>query len=466
MRGWSTISTPVDDSVSRYVMISIEQLEQHAERIRASGLLGRSELMLRLFNFFVDCARTQRVPKEVEVGLDVFGKQADFDVAQDAVVRVYIHKLRRKMDEYYAGPGKEDVVRLMIPKGEYRFVFQDHAEVVEPVLPLDSEDPALLSEAEVELESLVANAAAKKNIPAWKSWLLGGVGLLLVFNLFAVWFWQRGQQEGAAIQVLRNNPVWAKLLDDNLPIYIVVGDYYIFGELDDEGLSVHRLVRDFEINSPTDLEQYLKNNPDQVARYMDMSLQYLPTSTAFALRNLMPILEPNNKGARQVQVILASDLTPAMLRSAHIVYIGLLSGMRVLAPVVFDGSRFAIGDSFDELIDQQTGKHYVSQAGSMQDTKATYLDYGYFSARTGKDGNELVIISGTRDVALMHLAESLTQSTSLDLLNKQAGVKQDFEALYSVTALERSSLGGQVLLTHDFKQAPGASADIPRAAAH
>ncbi|MGD9843195.1 MAG: hypothetical protein AB7U99_09875, partial [Steroidobacteraceae bacterium] len=77
-------------------MTSFEQLQIHAERIRASGALGRSELMLRLFNYFVDCARTQRVPKEIEVGLDVFGKKADFDVGQDAVVRVYIHKLRRK----------------------------------------------------------------------------------------------------------------------------------------------------------------------------------------------------------------------------------------------------------------------------------------------------------------------------------------------------------------------------------
>lgn len=434
-------------------MISLEQLELHAERIRASGVLGRSELMLRLFNFFVDCARAQRIPKEVEVAHDVFGKKADFDVAQDAVVRVYIHKLRRKMDEYYAGTGRADALRLTIPKGEYRFVFQDHAE---PVAPLaEPEDPELASEAEVELESLVANAAAQQGARSWLSWLVGAVAVLLILNLLFMWLRPSLQFASDKIQTVRNHPIWSKMLDDDLPIYIVVGDYYIFGELDDDGIRVHRLVRDFDINSPTDLEQFLKNNPEQVARYMDMSLQYLPTSIAFALRNVMPVLESSKKGERRVQVILASDLTPAMLRSAHIVYVGLLSGMKVLAPIVFDGSRFAIGDSFDELVDQQTGKHYVSQAGSMSETKATYLDYGYMSARTGQDGNEIVILAGTRDVALLHITEALTQPASLDALKKQVVNSQAFEALYSVTALERANLGGELLLTHTFTQSGG-----------
>ena len=435
-------------------MISIEQLELHAERIRASGALGRSELMLRLFNFFVECARTQRVPKEVEVAHDVFGKKADFDVAQDAVVRVYIHKLRRKMDEYYAGAGREEALRLTIPKGEYRFIFQDHAEPV-----YESEDAELArelaSEAEVELESLVANAAAQQATRPWLPWLVGAVAALLVINLLFMWLHASSQFTSDKMQAVRSHPLWSKMLDDDLPIYIVVGDYYIFGELDDDGIQVRRLVREFDINSPTDLEQYLKNNPDQVARYMDMSLQYLPTSIAFALRNVMPVLEPSKKSERQVQVILASDLTPAMLRSAHIVYVGLLSGMKVLAPVVFENSRFAIGDSFDELVDQQTGRNYVSQAGSLSETKTTYIDYGYVSARTGQDGNEIVILAGTRDVALLHLAEALTQPASLDAISKQIKKPQDFEALYSVTALGRSNLGGELLLTHPLSEPIG-----------
>ncbi|MGD9843616.1 MAG: hypothetical protein AB7U99_12095, partial [Steroidobacteraceae bacterium] len=288
----------------------------------------------------------------------------------------------------------------------------------------------------------------------WVPWLMVAVAALLITNLATLVLRPTVQRDSADLQAVRSKPIWAKLLDDSLPIYIVVGDYYIFGELSDDGSRLRRLVRDFDINSPNELEQHLKNSPDLADRYMDLSLQYLPTSTAFALRNLMPILEPNNKGARQVQVILASDLTPTMTRSAHIIYVGLVSGMGILRQIVFDGSRFAIGDSFDELIDLQTGKHYVSQASAaFEDSRAMYMDYGYFSARTTKDGNELVILAGTRDVALLHVAESVTQSVSLASLDKQADVQQGFEgfeALYSVKALERSSLGGRLLLTHQF----------------
>lgn len=428
-------------------MIFSEQLQSHAARIRTSGALGRSELLLRLFNFFVDCSLAQRVPKEIEVALDVFGKKADFDVAQDAVVRVYIHKLRRKLDEYYAGPGREDAVRLLIPKGEYRFVFQDHAEPL-PMAEIEPEDPALTSEAEAELESLVADAAARKTTRLWLPWVVGAVALLLLANLVTLLLRSGDSGDVQALQAVRNNPMWARMLDDNLPIYIVVGDYYIFGELDDSSMQVQRLVREFDINSTNDLEQHLKNNPELAGQYMDMALQYLPTSVAFAMRNVMPVLEPNNKSARQVQVILASSLTPAMVKSSHVIYIGLLSGMGVLRDMGFTDSSFRIGDSYDELLDTRTQTRYVSQASIQTDARARYLDYGFVSTRTGADGNELLVLAGTRDVALMHVAEMLTSKLTLQLLDQQAGATQNFEALYSVQALDQTNLDGKLLLAY------------------
>jgi hypothetical protein len=436
-------------------MVQPEQLQAHAARIRASGALGRSDILLRLFNFFVDCTLAGRVPKEIEVALDVFGKGADFDVGQDAIVRVYIHKLRRKLDEYYAGPGKDDEQRLLIPKGEYRFVMQNHAEPLPPELIAESDGDVdqleLDSSTEAKLEALAAlrqHGVSRR----WLPWVGGLIALLLAANLLVMTLKPGASRATQEVTALRNNPIWARMLDDDLPIYIAVGDYYIFGELDDRHMEPVRLVREYEINSATDLEQYLKNNPDLADRYMDVSLRYLPTSVAFALRNVMPLLEPNAKRARQVQVILASDLTPSMVKSAHIVYIGLLSGMGVLKEIVFAGSHLSIGESYDELLDRQTQKHYISQANSEQDPHESYLDYGFFSARTGVDGNELVVLAGTRDVALMHMAETLTNPTLLTQLNNKAGTTQDFEALYSVQALDRTNLNGKLLLTYRFTE--------------
>jgi hypothetical protein len=68
------------------------------------------------------------------------------------------------------------------------------------------------------------------------------------------------------------------------------------------------------------------------------------------------------------------------------------------------------------------------------------------------DGNELVILAGTRDVALMHMAETVTNQVQLAQLNTRAGATQEFEALYSVQALDRTNLDGKLLLTYQFSQ--------------
>ncbi len=73
------------------------------------------------------------------------------------------------------------------------------------------------------------------------------------------------------------------ILSDDLPIQLVLGDYYIFGERD-EGGHVARLVRDFNINSRRELERGFIGHPDRATRYADLNLGYLPTSSAQALR--------------------------------------------------------------------------------------------------------------------------------------------------------------------------------------
>src|SRR5688572_17538334 len=102
-------------------MTDPDQLRAHAERVRASGVLGRSRLVQRLFDYLLECSVTGKSPKEIEVAVNVFGKDGGFDVSQDAVVRVYIHKLRRKLEEYYEKAASEEPARLVIPKGTYRF---------------------------------------------------------------------------------------------------------------------------------------------------------------------------------------------------------------------------------------------------------------------------------------------------------------------------------------------------------
>src|SRR5690606_26393696 len=76
-----------------------------------------------------------------------------------------------------------------------------------------------------------------------------------------------------------------------------------------------------------------------------------------------------------------------------------------------------------------------------------YHDYGYFATFSGPKGNQIVVIAGTRDVAVMQTAEALTSPGPLAALSRQSGAAREFEALYEVYGMDRLNLDGKLLLT-------------------
>jgi len=397
-----------------------DSLKAHAERIRASGILGRSSLTQRLFDYLVECSLNDKVPKEIEVAIDAFGRSDTFDVTQDAVVRVYIHKLRRKLHEFYAGPGKLDQTRVIIPKGEYRLA------VTPMAIPVTEEPPAAAA------PSASPERAAK--------WLMPLLIVSLVANLVLLIGGPFSNRSPDRLAEVRASALWAPLLDDNLPIHVVTGDYYIFGEVD-QFLSVTRLVRDFNVNSRADLERALQQDPALAQKYQDLNLAYLPTASAFALRDVMPILSAANS---RVRVVMASDVNADLLKSGHVVYIGYLSGMGTLQEIAFTGSRLVTGESYDELHDRETGASYVSDVNSIQG-RLKYRDYGYLSTFPGPSGNQFIVIAGTRDIALMRMSEIATNGESLAGISV-ARPEQAFETLYEVYGFGRTDIAAAQVL--------------------
>ncbi|GFE82310.1 hypothetical protein GCM10011487_43100 [Steroidobacter agaridevorans] len=410
-------------------MILPEDIQQLAERFRATGLLGKPGMLSRLFDYLLERSIAGTPPKEIEIAIDVFGKDESFAVAQDSTVRVYVHKLRRKLEEFHAQAGRDDVARLVLPKGEYRIVIEGvdapAAKITDQPTP-----PRVEQRSRFRVRSALAAAAG--------CFLLLCAGLL-GFNL-------RPGAPASELDTVRGNPVWAKLLDDDRPIVVVVGDYYIFGETDPRSGAVKRMVREFSINSARELEEQLQSDPRLNGRYEDLELAYLPTSTAFAMRDVLTTLAAPGQPQHRVQVVLASELTTDMLRTAHVIYIGYISGMRQLQELAFQHSRLSVGASFDELIDKRTGQRYVSQAGQLPEAGTMYRDYGFFASFPGPTGNRFVIIAGTRDVAVMETAQALTRAWPLaELARSTQG--ESFEALYEVAGLNRSNLSGRLLFS-------------------
>ena len=65
--------------------------------------------------------------KAYAVAVDVFGRPATFDPQSDPIVRVQARRLRTLIDEYYAGEGRADPVRIVLPVGRYVPEFERRA---------------------------------------------------------------------------------------------------------------------------------------------------------------------------------------------------------------------------------------------------------------------------------------------------------------------------------------------------
>jgi TolB-like protein len=62
--------------------------------------------------------------KELTLALDVFGRNpADYDPRLDTIVRVEARRLRARLEQYYAGDGAANPIRIDLPKGSYSPVF-------------------------------------------------------------------------------------------------------------------------------------------------------------------------------------------------------------------------------------------------------------------------------------------------------------------------------------------------------
>lgn len=405
-----------DPSLNDQTALAVE-----AERLRGTGALGRSERLTALFDYLLGRSVGGRSPKEVEIAMDVFGRPADFDAMHDAVVRVYVHKLRQRLTDAYAAMPDHAGSRLSIPRGEYK-------------LMLESGPPA----AATPLDDIVISRSRLR------LWAMAAAALLAV-AVATTWLIARPQPTPAERELadVRKTAAWAPIFNDHKITLMILGDYYIFGESDD-GMDVARLVREYAINSRQDLDEYLLQHPVKMGRYMDLDLRYLPIGAGQALRDVSPILTPR-KSPQDVRVMLASDLSPTSVKSANVVYVGYLSGMGILRDLVFNASRFRIGDTFDDIIDTKTGQRYASQGGGSDDGGALYKDYGYFASFRGPEGNRIVIVAGTRDAALMQTADNASRAQLLDDAQKAAGGSDSFEALYEVDGVNRLNVAGRLI---------------------
>lgn len=379
--------------------------EGEVARFRDVLAKGRSANQLALFDLLVKRSGDERSPKEVEIAVALFGNDAMLDSSADSGVRVYVHRLRKRIDDHYRG---KTGLRLVIPKGEYRIV-------------LDGMQPG----------------GAAPGAPPWLSRLTGvnralvvGVvtmGLALV--AFAGWsLWSPPLQQATGKGTNRQ----ALLVASTGPLkpLIVVGDSMLLAETEDQR-SIQRMILNPTVRTRDEFSTYLKAHPESFYRLYDFNLNFAPFNAVEAAWSVQGRLDaPGGAGIDASRISAVSALRPDNLESDDVIFVGRLSQLGWLEPHVFSRARIRL-TAYDRLTDSVNGTQFRGEV--YHDGQSAFqADYGYLSVRTSSTGRRLIVLAGLGDKATKAVVALLGVQREIVAIKRKVRGARNFEAVFEV----------------------------------
>ena len=94
---------------------------QQLERLLQNPHFHKSKRFPVFLRFVVTEALAGRADnlKERTLGIEVFGKDPNYDTNEDPIVRVTAGEIRKRIAQYYQEPGHEHEIRVLLPPGSY-----------------------------------------------------------------------------------------------------------------------------------------------------------------------------------------------------------------------------------------------------------------------------------------------------------------------------------------------------------
>jgi hypothetical protein len=184
-------------------------IEEQLERLLENPYFSHSKRFPAFLRFVVEHTLSGQTDflKERTIGIEIFGRDPDYDTATDPIVRVTAAEIRKRIAQYYQEPGHENELRIALPAGSYVPQFHEAhapAEVLAAAIPGVAEEPGV-----------VAPAAADSHPRLW--WGLSLV-LAALLGAAAVYFLKTPQR------LVPANSFWAPVLNGNDPVLFCIAD--------------------------------------------------------------------------------------------------------------------------------------------------------------------------------------------------------------------------------------------------
>jgi len=96
-------------------------IHEQLERLLSNSRFKNSKRCPNLLRYLVENTlegRTEHL-RERNLGIDVFGRNQDYDTNTDPIVRATAGDIRKRIAQYYHEPGHEEEIRIDLPSGSY-----------------------------------------------------------------------------------------------------------------------------------------------------------------------------------------------------------------------------------------------------------------------------------------------------------------------------------------------------------
>jgi adenylate cyclase len=173
--------------------VSSEAVRAELQRIIASPEFDASERNHRFLEHVVEETLAGRAGhiKAYSIATSVFGRGPSFDPQADPIIRIEAGRLRRSLERYYLTAGKDDQVRIDIPRGTYVPTFLDRAgdaRVQTVSVPGEIKVPPAADAVPATGDTAGAGARPRPFWTGRTAFALGSLAVLLVGLSGIVWF--------------------------------------------------------------------------------------------------------------------------------------------------------------------------------------------------------------------------------------------------------------------------------------
>lgn len=215
----------VTSSTQRWNDSERSAIVKETNRILADPAFSGSKRCQALLRRLVDHAINgdQHGMKERTLGVEVFGRDPDYDTATDPIVRTTANEIRKRLAQSYQNPNGHHEVKIRLIAGAYlpnfEFVQQEHQSDVQDAAPPDG--VLKIEESHAALPSTADHAASvspgAKRITSWPKWAPVAVILVAVICISVAALYLKTTHSKEYL-------LWKPLLGSGQPLILCISD--------------------------------------------------------------------------------------------------------------------------------------------------------------------------------------------------------------------------------------------------